>query len=288
MKTLILSILSVVIMSTTFAQTTSRNLEDFSSLKVNSAVEVILKQGINNKISIVGISPDDLNKINVEVSGDVLYVSTSAGIHINKGSKVIITFKNLNNIMQVGDSGNSFTNKIIVKGSGAMDADFNINVNEFTIDFSGASDIKLTGKVNVLNVKLSGASDLKSGDLIAKSVIVNISGASDATLFVDSAIVGKISGASDVHIKGNPSYRDINNSSASTIGGSCDELKIKVGKNNNLIVNDDNVDFNLGKSTVKVVDDTTNIKFFGYKLLVIDDSVSLQKKIKVEEIIWPE
>ena len=287
MKKIISILIAVILTGNMFAQTVTQTLEDFSSLKINSAIDIILIQGANNQINIEGILPEDLNKIEAKIAGDVLLITTATDIRLTENSKIIITFKNLNNIMQDGDSGNTLTNKIIVKGSGAIDVDFNINVNEFTIDFSGASDIKLTGKVNQFNVKLTGASDLKAGGLIAKNLTVNISGASDATLFVDSAISGTISGASDIHIKGNPSYRNINNSSTSSVSSAGDDFNMKIGKNNNLVVNDENVNLNLGKNKIQVIDDTTNIKFFGYKLLVINDSVSLQKeKEKIRRNHW--
>ncbi len=311
-KPILLFVICFAVLNTIKSQSATRTLANFSALKVNGALNVILIKGNENVVNITASNIEDLKNVKTTINNNQLVLSfngESATTVVTKkrgktkritktrGSdiKIKLIYTNINRITQSGASTITAldtinTNSFFIKSSGASDIVLGIISDKLTLNTSGASDVKLAGSVNTLTTNLSGASDVKAGKLIAKNVIVKVSGAADVTLFADSAISGTISGAADVHIKGNPSYRNLNSTGVSTINdysyGLNDNFKVKVGKNNKLAVTGDNVNLKMGENEVKVVNDTTRIKFFGYKLLVIDDSVSLQKEDKKRRNHW--
>ena len=176
MKTKLITIIIVLLfIGAIKAQSEERIVVDFQDLKVSNAIEVVLTQGDENKLSIIGVLPEDLDKVKSEVENGVLSLSTKGKIKSKDNVKILITFKKLKSIEQSGTSEISSTNTIkednfSLKGSGASEVDLNLEVNDLRVDYSGASDIKLIGTVTDFNVKLSGASDLKAAELLAKNV----------------------------------------------------------------------------------------------------------------------
>jgi len=259
-----------------------------------------LFNGNENVVNISASDSENVKNIKTEIVDNKLSISIqkfskqskkTKTKNVSSDVKVKLIYKSINRIEQSGASTIAIldtikTDTFYLKSSGASDVTLNIISNKLELNTSGASNLKLTGNVNYLITHLSGASDVKAGDLIAKNVNVNISGASDVTLYADSAISGTISGASDVHIKGNPIYRNLNNSGASSINGVGDNYKMKLGKNSKLDVEGENVDLNLGQNQVNVNDDTTKVKLFGYKLIVVDDSVNVEKIDKKRRNHW--
>ena len=282
MKTkLITIIIALLFIGAINAQTEERVVGDFQDLKVSNDLEIVLTQGEENKLSIIGVSAEDLEKIISAIENGVLSISTKGKIKSNDNVKVLITFKNLKSIEQSGTSEISSTNTIkeddfSLKGSGASEVDLNLEVNDLSADYSGASNIKLTGTATNFDVKLSGASDLKAAELIAKNVVVDISGASDVKVYANESISGKASGASSINVKGNPSVRNIESSGASSasINGenvSTRELGISISN----------------EGVEKVVgNDTTRIRWGNTNILFINDTLQLEKKKKKRRAHW--
>ena len=285
-------IISIIILSLFVAdfsaQSETRAFEDFSALKVSHALEVVLIQGQKNEVVISGVNPDDLEKFKTEVTNGELSIFTKGKIKSKNNIKIELTFKHINQIRQSGASEISTLDviredKLSIMGSGAIEADLNIEVKDLTIDFSGASDIKLKGLAENFNVTLSGASDLKASEFIANNVQIDASGASDIKVHATESIKGIASGASSINIKGNPAVRSINSSSSSS--SSYGDVNVRLGKSH-VIVEDDEVNVGLGKKNVTVNGDTTIIKWGHTSLYVLDDSVYVMRKHKKRRSHW--
>lgn len=291
MKTIITSIISLFLVSQLFAQTVTRELDGFNFLQVKNALEVELTQGETNTVSIIGISEADAEKVKTEIQNGELAIYTDGKIKNKDGLIVKLTFSNLRGITQSGASEITSTNaiqsdKFSIKGSGAIEADLKLEVNDLNLDFSGASDIKLSGSANNFDVKLSGASDLKASEFMAKNVKVNVSGASDLKIYASESVTGRAGGASNINVKGNPPVKAINSSmTTSTSYYGTENVSINLGKNR-VNVNDENVSVRAGGNRVDVNQDTTVVNWGNTRVTFIDDSIHINRTPKKRGNHW--
>lgn len=302
MKYIIITISLFLLIDSVHAQSEIRELEDFSSLKVSNTLEVILTQGSENKLILSGIDSTDFEKVKTGIENGKLSMFIKGKIKSKNNIKIELTFKHLEAIELRGASELSTSDVIredqfSITGSGAVEADLNIEVKKLTLNFSGASDIKLKGLAEDFDLTLSGASDLKASEFIANNVKVDISGASDVKVHAVESIKGGASGASSINIKGNPTVREINQSGASSTGygstntsnNGSDNFSIKVGKQY-IEVEEDDVDVKLGNKRVVVEGDgdgdTTTITWGITKVFVVGDSVWVNRKDKPRRSHW--
>jgi len=299
---IIIIIVSLFCWDTISAQTITRELKDFSALNIRNSLEVRLVQGQKNEavISAPGAKVEDVANVKTEIVDGVLSIYRKGRVKSKNNIVIILTFKHINQITQSGASEISTLGVIREKdieiiGNGAIEADLNLEVTNLTIHFSGASDLKLKGLADTFNLKTSGASDVKASNFIAKSIVIDVSGASDARVHATESITGTATGASSINVKGAPKVKTINKSGASSTSyGSnristhySDDVNIKAGKQH-LDVEDDDVDLKLGNKTVIVKEDgdTVRIRWGQTELLVIDDLVQITRKPKKRRSHW--
>ena len=87
-------------------------------------------------------------------------------------------------------------------------ADFNVN---------GASSMDLSGVANDMELEVSGASRAELEEFRVRNVDVNLSGASETTVYVSETLDIEVSGASRLYFVGNPTLGETDISGASTI-----------------------------------------------------------------------
>ena len=101
--------------------------------------------------------------------------------------------------------------------SGASEVRGRARVGTLVAETSGASKVRLAGKASGLTVHASGASELDLGELEAQRLEVDLSGASDATVWVRDTIAADVSGASSLRYKGSPRFERQQTSGGSSI-----------------------------------------------------------------------
>lgn len=318
MKKTFIILVALFFVANVFAQSETRELADFSSLKVASALKVILIQGDENKILVTADEEETLKMVKSEIKEGILFLSiesksvkkiknngksvkTKSTSHIKGELKVVLTFKHLNSIKLSGASEISTfdlirVKELEIKGSGAIGANLNLEVTKLSIDFSGASDLKLRGLADSLSLKTSGASDVKAASFIAKNIVIAVSGASDVEVNATESITGTATGASSVNVKGAPAIKAINKSGASSASYGTskkviilgDDVTITAGKEHLQVVNEEDVDVKLGNKEVVVKNegDTVQLKWGSTHLIVIGDSVRIVRTIKKRRNHW--
>ena len=85
------------------------------------------------------------------------------------------------------------------------------------LEISGASTATLTGSAKQLSVRASGASRTNLTDLVTADAVLDVSGASSASLNVTGKLDASASGASSVRYTGKPTLGRQNTSGASSI-----------------------------------------------------------------------
>lgn len=205
-----------------------REAKNYHGISVSHAFDVYLSQGNEEAVAVSASEAKYRDRIKVEVKDGILHVwydnegKWSSG---NKKLKAYISFKQIDKLIVSGAcdvfiSGAITADNLDVNLSGASDLKGKIDTKKLSIDLSGASDMNVTGTVGQFNIEASGASNFKGYDLITDFCDVRASGASDIRITVNKELSAHVTGASDVHYKGEGLIRDIKTSGAGSVSRS--------------------------------------------------------------------
>ena len=100
--------------------------------------------------------------------------------------------------------------------SGSSDMNIDATVGKMKGDLSGSSSIQLRGQAESMSMDLSGSSDIEGHAMRVTVASIELSGSSDATVYVVDALSVQASGNSSLRYKGNPRL-DVSSSGGSTI-----------------------------------------------------------------------
>jgi phage shock protein PspC (stress-responsive transcriptional regulator) len=197
---------------------------EFKNIDLGGAFDVEIVQGNEYKVVAVG-DQFALDQLTVQVENDTLTADRSKPFQIcflcfHRSPKLIITTPSVEDMSFSGatdvyiDSLIQENVKINLTGGSNFEIGM-IQVKNLDINSHGASSIELAGETDELNVELSGASGMNALGLRTKKVFANLSGASDAELYVIEELKAKLSGASNLSYEGNPKItsQDISGSS---------------------------------------------------------------------------
>jgi hypothetical protein len=198
-----------------------RKTDSFSGLKVSSGIDVYLKQGDNETVTVE--ADENLQEyILTEVRGGVLNVYSEYNIRDAERKRVYVTMKEVNSV-KTTSAGDVYgetpinSDRLELSASSAGNIKLEVNAKKIDLDISSSGDISLTGETDMLRADLSSAGDLKAYDLKAREADVSVSSAGDADVNVSERITARASSAGDVNYKGDPKYVDAHSSSAGGI-----------------------------------------------------------------------
>jgi hypothetical protein len=198
-----------------------RKVGSFTGIKVSSGIDVFLRQGNNESLSVE--ADENLHEyILTEVKGGVLHIYSEVTIRDAEMKRAYVTMKDIASL-STSSAGNITgetpvkTDRLRLSTSSAGDIDLEVNANDLEIDISSAGDIKLTGEADKLEADLSSAGSLKAYDLQVKEADISVSSAGDANINVSERITARASSAGSINYKGNPRYVDAHSSSAGGI-----------------------------------------------------------------------
>jgi hypothetical protein len=201
--------------------TKERKTDSFTGIKVSSGIDVHLKQGDNEVVTVE--ADENLHEyILTEVRGGVLNVYSEYSIRSAEKKIVYVTMKEVQSVMtsSAGDViGESPINseRLELSASSAGDIKLEIHAKNTNIDISSSGDLTLSGETDMLRADLSSAGDLNAYDLKAREADISVSSAGDADVNVSERITARASSAGDINYKGDPKYVDSHSSSAGGI-----------------------------------------------------------------------
>jgi hypothetical protein len=200
MKYIVLSVFSLLMISTVAAQQKTvfhdrdaeiRNVGDFHSIMVSSAIDLQLSQGTENVVAVS--APGDENRANIktEVRNGVLRIWYEQKKWLRgsgRKTRAYVSVKSLKKLSASGAcditiNGTFAGDELFVDLSGASDFRGNVKTGSLKLELSGASDVVLSGTTDDLSIGASGASHFKGYDLVAENCRINASGASDIKNF---------------------------------------------------------------------------------------------------------
>ena len=201
--------------------TKERKADSFTGVKVSSGIDVYLKQGNEESVSVE--ADENLHEyILTEVRGGVLNVYSEYNIRHAEKMRVNVVMKEINSIRttSAGDVvGQTPINSDRLELSASSAGDIKIETHSKTvnIDISSSGDISVSGDTDFLRADLSSAGDLNAYDLKSREADVSVSSAGDADINVSERITARASSAGDINYKGDPKYVDAHSSSAGGI-----------------------------------------------------------------------
>jgi uncharacterized protein YxeA len=198
-----------------------RTTGSFTGIKVSSGVDVYLKQG--DKESVTVEADENLHEyIITEVKGGILHVYTDANIREAERQRVYVTMRDISSIQTT--SAGDIVGESQIKGdhielsaSSAGDITLEIYAKETEIDISSSGDITLTGETEKMKADLSSAGDLNAYKLLTKEAELSVSSAGDADINVSEKLTARASSAGDINYMGDPKLIDVHTSSAGGI-----------------------------------------------------------------------
>ena len=233
LKSLAAALVIIAISSCTHAQffrtveghgnvvTKERKADTFTGIKVSSGIDVYLKQGNNESVSVE--ADQNLHEyILTEVRGGVLNVYSEYNIRHAERMRVYVTMKEINSVKTtsagdvIGETPIN-TDRLELSASSAGDIKLEVHAKKIDIDISSSGDISVTGETDVLRADLSSAGDLNAYDLRSREADVSVSSAGDADVYASERITARASSAGDINYKGDPKYIDAHSSSAGGI-----------------------------------------------------------------------
>ncbi len=195
-----------------------RKTGSFTGLKVSSGIDVYLKQG--EKESVTVEADENLHEyILTEVRGGVLNVYSEYNIRSADRKRVYVTMNEINSV-KTTSAGDVYgespinTDRLDLSASSAGDIKLEVKTKNIDIDISSSGDISLTGETDKLRADLSSAGNLNAYDLQSREADVSVSSAGDADINVSERLTARASSAGDVNYKGDPKYVDSHSSSA--------------------------------------------------------------------------
>lgn len=203
-----------------FAQDTKKqDIESFSSVSASGVANIRYMNSDTNSILLKG-SIDDFKRVEFYVKDNTLFIHTNG--NIDNPLTIYVSGNKLNEVDIAGaasfkTSGKLNAPQFHVNSSGASNVTLELNANLIKAVITGASNTNLMGTTHTFNAVVTGAANLKAYDLVADTVDINASGASNARVFANQKINVSASGASNVKFKGNPSTVSAEGSTASKI-----------------------------------------------------------------------
>jgi hypothetical protein len=178
------------------------DLEGFTRLEIGSAFEVELTQ---SSIYSVVITTDDnvIDDVRVTLSGETLSIDLEP---------LSLTLGNITLRAEI-----SMPRLEGAHMSGASRLDGYIDTEDVRFEVSGASRLFLEGDGGDLRLDASGASKVDLSEFRVNDADLDVSGASDVTVYVTGRLDVEASGASSVRYLGNPRMGRVDSSGASSV-----------------------------------------------------------------------
>jgi hypothetical protein len=202
------------------------SVKNFNGITVSSGIDLYLTQGTTETLTIKG--DDDLIKdVIVEQTGTDVKIKYKDGVNWsrlfkNQSIKVYVNYKSLKALTASGGSdvftqNNLKTDLLNLRASGGSDLKLTLTVKDLSISISGGSDAELKGSGENMNASATGGSDIDAFGYIVNYAKVNVSGGSDANIYVNKGLEAGASGGSDVNYKGNASLKKTTSSKSGDI-----------------------------------------------------------------------
>lgn len=211
--TLLLTLLTTSLLSSDRDWKKDRSVSGFTSLSVSSGIDLYLRQGNAEKLTIEAKDVDE-EDVKSEVRNGTLklYIDRRGmnwGFNFGRDRyvKAYVTFKQLRDLQASGGAdvfgqGTLTFTDLNLEASGGSDVKLTLKADELNASASGGADLYVEGTARTLNANGSGGADLDARKLVAEIGNANSSGGSDVYIHATRELSLKASGGSDIYYYG--------------------------------------------------------------------------------------
>ena len=193
--------------------TEKRQLGPYDQISVSHVIKATLVPGPEGELVLEG-EENLLEHVVTEISGNRLTLKAEKGYQLepsrgSDGIRIRVPVEDLRALevsgaAQVTGQGAFSFPQFEIGGSGAGEMDLEVSSSSLAVEVSGACEVTLRGTAERLEIEGSGASELDAYGLQAREVKARLSGSAEARVSVEAALSAQVSGAGDLHYRGNP------------------------------------------------------------------------------------
>ncbi|WP_026464087.1 GIN domain-containing protein [Adhaeribacter aquaticus] len=187
---------------------------DFNKISVGGNYHLKVRRGSNYSIKVRG-EKDALRNLEINNDEGVLNIKSKKNLFrfsFGDQEPVLITISlpelyeaDLSGAVRADIKGFD-TDEFNFSSSGAVQTALSIKARQLNVDTSGATETEIAGSGNSLKIDASGACQVKASKFKAEDVEADLSGASNARVYVTNKLDAEVSGPSHVTYRGNPQH----------------------------------------------------------------------------------
>lgn len=207
---LTLFLLSFAILS---AQEVSRDLEDFTEIKVYNGLDVILKEANKNTVVITGKNSTD---VKFKIDNGVLKVRMSIDeILDNNDTKITIQFKKIDKIDARQNASIKVDSKLkqeflYLNASEGADIFSDVNITKLYVDANTGAEIEVEGKTDDQEISINTGGKFFAKNLKSTNTKISIKAGGVADITASGRVEAKVRAGGTVNVYGNPKTIDQN------------------------------------------------------------------------------
>lgn len=200
----------------------TRNLDQFTQIKVSESIRVKLIKGSNNK-AVIETRGVDVDRVETEVEGSTLYIRMKRGNYFSSNVEIDLTYAQELEGVSVSSSASVIgrneiaTESFEVKASSSGNAYLKLNVRNLDVRISSSADVELEGKAKYQDIEISSSGDLSAFDLDCEEADVRVSSSGKAEITVHGILDGRASSSGKVYYRGSPDKVFVDTSSSGKI-----------------------------------------------------------------------
>jgi len=186
-------------------------LENFNSLKIVGSDDVIVKQGDQQEVKVIGHS-NIIDKIELKVKNGVWKIQLQKGDYAEYKLKFYITLPEIKSVDLIGSANVTLSDfnesknislKLISSGDILLNS-FN-GVDNLNVDIVGSGNVKANSEyslIHKMDINITGSGNFNGGNLKVENCEVSITGSGNASVEVVQKLTAKIAGSGNVYYKG--------------------------------------------------------------------------------------
>ncbi|HAY34180.1 MAG TPA: head GIN domain-containing protein [Ignavibacteria bacterium] len=186
----------------------SRDISSFNKIEINGLVNVYLKQGTTESVT---VEADKNLKpyILTSVKNGIMNISTKEDFNLKKSTKLNV-YVTLNNItdLECNGVGNVKTeskldlNDINIENNSVGNIDLEINSNKLILENNSVGNTILTGNIDIGNIEHNGVGNIKAFDLKSDILTIESNAVGNAEVSSEREIYIELNGMGNINYKG--------------------------------------------------------------------------------------
>jgi hypothetical protein len=199
-----------------------REVDDFHSVEVSGAIELIITQSPEMAVAISANDPEDVEKIVTETRNGVLYIGYKDGKNWwqhqwNTMGRKFRAYVSAPEFRTVASSGSGSiriqgllkAGEITFMQSGSGNIEGQVEADDLEVLQSGSGNVKLSGRIARADVRCSGSGNYRSEALSVDMYTIAMSGSGNADITVNKELSARVSGSGNVRYRGAGLVRDM-------------------------------------------------------------------------------